>query len=813
MSRVAKTGDVAGRPPLLRRGADLRGRVAWSRICVVLPLIGAGAEMRALREGFTEFLFTPGRCSAFLIGLLLLGPLRLRHADLPRPARVHLGVPVNRCSSVLSVVGRLVRARLAVGIDTPAPGDPDRDRVRPAGDRRAQLPAAAAARRRRRPRSRRAAWCCSSAAATPAARRSPRRCPAPSSRAGTGREPRTSTRPAPASASTLAGSADGAEAAAALRELGVAPHPHGSQPLTASSASRRRRSICMTERAAAGRARARARRVAAGPSGSIPTPTWPSPSTARRRRGSSFAARVRELVRERLADLPPVSRSADAGVAGDGRDSIVRDRTSLRRARSGGRGRGRDLGDPDRGARCARAGAVSSGIARYLEVRADLAGDLDPRGLRERFEGGLVYSLRSAERGGEAEMPVAERRRRLLAAAERYDLVDLELDSDLDSRPARPDPARAATDLLARSGRRASASSRTGSRGWPRSRRGSTCSPRRRPTVADGLAPLQLLAELGRYGRHRLRHGPRRDLEPASSRRDSARAVDLRPAREGPGPACRERRPAQLRLRPADDGPTARPLRDRRRLGRRARSRRGSSTRVSRARASRPSACPSHRRLRRLLDELVERGLPRSASAARPDRRHARTRRRRSRAATYHRPAPASAGAANSLVRAGHGWHGREHDPDRSTCSDRRASTRPACGPRSSAAAAPGRSVAAELAAHGADVTLVNRGDSAGRLRERAARPALGAARRVRARGVRPGRQRDHRWRASSRSTSRSPERAVVADLAYRAAAPRRWSRRPRPRARRGRRQVGARRRDRLAVRADDRTADAAGRG
>jgi 3-dehydroquinate dehydratase / shikimate dehydrogenase len=60
---------------------------------------------------------------------------------------------------------------------------------------------------------------------------------------------------------------------------------------------------------------------------------------------------------------------------------------------------------------------------RWLEVRADRAGELEADWLRDRFPGELLYSLRG---GG------VERRERLLAAAERWDLVDLEA-GDLDA--------------------------------------------------------------------------------------------------------------------------------------------------------------------------------------------------------------------------------------------------------------------------------------------------------------------------------------------------------------------------------------------
>lgn len=68
----------------------------------------------------------------------------------------------------------------------------------------------------------------------------------------------------------------------------------------------------------------------------------------------------------------------------------------------------------------------------WLEVRADLAGELDPELSRARFPGRLLYTLRSREEGGADESSPEGRRRRLLAGAERYDLVDLEVDRDLE---------------------------------------------------------------------------------------------------------------------------------------------------------------------------------------------------------------------------------------------------------------------------------------------------------------------------------------------------------------------------------------------
>ena len=67
----------------------------------------------------------------------------------------------------------------------------------------------------------------------------------------------------------------------------------------------------------------------------------------------------------------------------------------------------------------------------WLEVRGDLVGELSTEWLRDRFPGGLMYTLRSKAEGGKFEGGRQARRKRLLAAQSQYDLVDLEADRDL----------------------------------------------------------------------------------------------------------------------------------------------------------------------------------------------------------------------------------------------------------------------------------------------------------------------------------------------------------------------------------------------
>ncbi|MEO7793538.1 MAG: type I 3-dehydroquinate dehydratase [Thermoanaerobaculia bacterium] len=68
--------------------------------------------------------------------------------------------------------------------------------------------------------------------------------------------------------------------------------------------------------------------------------------------------------------------------------------------------------------------------ADWLEVRADLVGDIDPDWLRAHFPGELLYTLRSAFEGGAFEGSRETRLRRIGEAAPRFDRVDLEGERD-----------------------------------------------------------------------------------------------------------------------------------------------------------------------------------------------------------------------------------------------------------------------------------------------------------------------------------------------------------------------------------------------
>lgn len=70
--------------------------------------------------------------------------------------------------------------------------------------------------------------------------------------------------------------------------------------------------------------------------------------------------------------------------------------------------------------------------AGWLQIRADLVGDIPVEWLRDHFRGRLLYTYHSATSGNKNAVSRAERRKRLIASAKNYDLVELEADIDLD---------------------------------------------------------------------------------------------------------------------------------------------------------------------------------------------------------------------------------------------------------------------------------------------------------------------------------------------------------------------------------------------
>lgn len=72
-----------------------------------------------------------------------------------------------------------------------------------------------------------------------------------------------------------------------------------------------------------------------------------------------------------------------------------------------------------------------SGAVSWLQIRADVTGDIPATWLRSRFGGRLLYALQSPAYGGKSDLPQFERHQRLVAAAGDHDLVELESDRDL----------------------------------------------------------------------------------------------------------------------------------------------------------------------------------------------------------------------------------------------------------------------------------------------------------------------------------------------------------------------------------------------
>lgn len=131
-----------------------------------------------------------------------------------------------------------------------------------------------------------------------------------------------------------------------------------------------------------------------------------------------------------------------------------------------------------------------------LEVRADLAGDLDPDWLRSIFPGLLLYSLRSRAEGGAFAGSETERRARLRAAALRWDLIELETGDLTPEILARVPPQRR---VLSWHGLRASESelrSRLEDLATVAARLIRLVPAAEEP--ADALAPLRLLRDAGR---------------------------------------------------------------------------------------------------------------------------------------------------------------------------------------------------------------------------------------------------------------------------------------------------------------------------
>jgi 3-dehydroquinate dehydratase/shikimate dehydrogenase len=387
----------------------------------------------------------------------------------------------------------------------------------------------------------------------------------------------------------------------------------------------------------------------------------------------------------------------------------------VRRGRAGSRGAA--IGRANEAAICATVTRPPSPdelteldqLARHLEFRADLVGDPDPRAVRESFGGSLIYSLRSEAGGGESDAGPGERRRRLLEAGERFDLVELESENDLDPELlARIPPGRRLVSWRGGSGDLAALRDRFARMSAVPARL-YLLAPEA-SSIEHGLAPLRLLEELGRRDVTAFAAGPAGTWSRLLSPRLGARIVfGCLHRYEDPGtPTVRQLSedygfPAMGRLHELYGfvgGSAGRSLAPRiynrgfRSLGL-------------------PALCLPFRvaDFDRFWRELVQTGLPALGIRARGLTVVSPNKERALEVASLATPRAREAGAANSLVRAGEAWQAGTTTRLAASVADIRPEGRRAavvgCG-------GAGRSIAAELARNGASVTLVNRGAERG---------------------------------------------------------------------------------------------------
>ena len=182
MSRVAKTGDVQVDRRYFAE-EQISAAVILLVVCAVLAVDRRRRRDAGAARRLHQFLFTPEAGLAFLVGLFYSALYVFGTLIYLDPREYSWAVPVNRCSSVFSVLRRLLRADLALSASThPRPRfwSPPRSCCS-RSPRSATRSCAGCCARARRWRSCGGEPCSSSAAATPAARRSRRRSPVPSS--------------------------------------------------------------------------------------------------------------------------------------------------------------------------------------------------------------------------------------------------------------------------------------------------------------------------------------------------------------------------------------------------------------------------------------------------------------------------------------------------------------------------------------------------------------------------------------------------------------------------------------------------------
>jgi 3-dehydroquinate dehydratase/shikimate dehydrogenase len=133
----------------------------------------------------------------------------------------------------------------------------------------------------------------------------------------------------------------------------------------------------------------------------------------------------------------------------------------------------------------------------WLQVRADLVGDVPAAWLRERFSGQLCYTLGGAGRAGDLSAVLGRGERLVAAASEGYDLVELDAQRDIRAEVLAPIPPH--QRMISWRGTAASASELASRFRWlskTEARSYLLIVEARR--ASDGLAPLLFLRSAGR---------------------------------------------------------------------------------------------------------------------------------------------------------------------------------------------------------------------------------------------------------------------------------------------------------------------------
>jgi protein-tyrosine-phosphatase len=311
MSRDAKSGDMA----VDRRyfaGEQATAAVVLLGICAAFATIGAGPEMQALREGFTRFLFEPEALLAIAVGLFYSCLYVFGTLIYLDPREYTWSVPVNRASSVLSATLAAYGLAWLAGAEAPvtttliAAGIV---LVAIAALSYPQLgPILGGARSPARSRRLVIFVCEGNTGRSPTAAAIFR---AEVRSLGHGLSDSIAATSAGVSV-RRPGSPMAPAAAAALRGLGVHPHPHGSQPLTRDLCERATTIVCMTDAQREGvlaiAPEAAGKTIRLDPDADLPIPDRDSPEAWR-----SFAMTVRKRIRDRLGELAPDPRAVPAG--------------------------------------------------------------------------------------------------------------------------------------------------------------------------------------------------------------------------------------------------------------------------------------------------------------------------------------------------------------------------------------------------------------------------------------------------------------------------------------------------------------------